>query len=304
MKALFNAFLLFIVFVSLWFIFSYFQTGDWLQISGLAKKLHHSSHKINFFSFSFVKFIESTIADNSYGWFIDFYSLKNYYWYRVGLAVALILYSVLLIKKKSWILWLFNFSAIAYFLFYIFYMNYFSYWYLGSIYIVVFISVTIFFKEIKVTNFFLLSSILITIILFAFLTIYKYKNYDFKYNSIAVQIKIAEYFEQNNIRNKIVGSFDSGLNGYFFSFYKKKYGITVINLDCLANNQLYRRIKKNQFVDFLVENNISYLIEGITLYEHISWLGNEQRNDFFNRIKNRKNIYYDMIVSEFQKKKI
>ena len=288
-----------IIFVFLvWLCFSYFQTGDFLQVSGLAKHLHHSTYQINFFNIDFILFIWNNFYKNSIGWFLDFYALQNFDLTAIMLCL-LIIYIFLLSNIKSSVLLLMNIAAIIYFLFYIFYMKYFAYWYFGIIYITIFLTATFFIKKINLKLWFVFLISKIKILILIFIMIYKHNNYDFNYNSIIVQEKIAEYFIQQNIKNINVGSFDSGLNGYFFSFYKNKYGINIINLDCLANNELYHQISKNKFIEFLEKNKIRYFIEGINLYNHILWLGIDQRNSFFNRLKNRHIIYYDMIISEF-----
>ena len=63
----------------LWFIFSYIQTGDFMQISGLAKRLHNKHYIINFFKLSFYCHILNTLYDNIINWFFDFYAIKIKY---------------------------------------------------------------------------------------------------------------------------------------------------------------------------------------------------------------------------------
>ena len=75
------------------------------------------------------------------------------------------------------------------------------------------------------------------------------KNYD-------IRMDMIEYVEENIPEDEKIGSFNTGILQYF------SLKRDIINLDGAVNTESYNAILNNNFSEYLIENDIKYLLDG------------------------------------------
>ncbi|MHA1763727.1 MAG: hypothetical protein ACTSYC_08210, partial [Promethearchaeota archaeon] len=262
-------------FILIWMIWSYLYVGTIFPISGQPRNIKFLSESYNLKVFYAIKDTIAFIIN------LIFYPPERY---LTQLIISLIVYGIplflisyqWLFKKKQFVREIFkNFN----FIFFYIILNYPFYWFIelrfrawytqvSSFFVILFYSLIIVYlieeflkQRFKKIIFKKISRKQIYLLFYAFLGI------NFVFNGILIwryplgycndlRYQVALYIDENIPEYYVLGSYNTGV----IQFFTKKHDI--INLDGFINPEAYHAIINNNLQDYIIEKNISYIING------------------------------------------
>lgn len=276
-----------------WYIFIHFNTGSLAQDSGAVKMFLNESINLPLAK----RFLSSWAFINKFWWPFLHHELSYLYKLFWGLlfiaGVSLILNNISIRKHRKWLtnnltltsdtplLLKINIQVVVICIFYsiliaITYGFLFSSareWYYGlsivAISLTLFISINFLFLFIKNQTLSVFSILMIVLFsIFVFSGMVSDQNFHLgKYKNQKEMMVVSKWMKQNLPKTAIIGSWNSGIFGYFS---ERK----VINLDGLINNDILKYLKSNSLYNYMKKRKINYIIDyTVMLYWQEKYFG-------------------------------